>query len=52
MLVAGEDRYGHWDPDPEPTHDLDPLSIAALDKVWADYRDRNATKQTARTAAT
>jgi chlorinating enzyme len=48
MLVAGEDRYGHWDPDPEPTHDLDPHSIAALDKVWADYRDANATKQTAR----
>jgi hypothetical protein len=28
-LVRGEDRYGHWDVDPVPRWDLDPICIAA-----------------------
>jgi non-heme Fe2+,alpha-ketoglutarate-dependent halogenase len=47
MPVAGEDRYGHWDRDPEPRIDLDPVSMAALDDVWARYRDAAATRQAA-----
>ena len=47
MPVAGEDRYGHWDRDPEPRFDLDPVSMAVLDGVWARYRDEAATRQAA-----
>lgn len=49
MLVAGEDKYGYWDRDVEPTVDLDPKSLAMLDSVWGQYRDENATKQVAGT---
>ena len=49
MLVAGEDKYGHWDRDIEPQMDLDPKSLAFLDSVWGQYRDENATTQVART---
>jgi non-haem Fe2+, alpha-ketoglutarate-dependent halogenase len=28
-LLRGTDRYHHWDPDPEPRWDLDPVCIAA-----------------------
>ena len=47
MRVAGEDRYGHWDADPEPSYDLDPQALAVLDSVWAKYRDETATAQAA-----
>jgi non-heme Fe2+,alpha-ketoglutarate-dependent halogenase len=47
MLVSGTDRYGHWDADPEPKTDLDPESMAALDNIWAAYRDESATTQAA-----
>ena len=47
MLAAGEDRYGHWDQDPEPKQDLDPDTMAVLDDVWAQYRDASATAQAA-----
>jgi non-heme Fe2+,alpha-ketoglutarate-dependent halogenase len=47
MPVAGEDRYGNWDQDPEPRIDLDPVSMAVLDNVWARYRDEAATRQAA-----
>lgn len=29
MLVRGRDRYGHFDPEPEPQADLDPAALAA-----------------------
>lgn len=47
MHIAGTDRYGHWDADPEPKVDLDPDSIAFLTKVWGSYRDETTTKQAA-----
>lgn len=51
MHIAGIDRYDHWDKDPEPAFDLDPVSMAALDNVWATYRDETATAQAARPGA-
>jgi non-haem Fe2+, alpha-ketoglutarate-dependent halogenase len=47
MPVAGQDRYGFWDLDPEPRHDLDARSLAMLDAVWATYRDEATTSQAA-----
>jgi hypothetical protein len=38
-LVRGVDRYGHWDADCLPRHDLDPLSMAQLASAWGEYRD-------------
>jgi ectoine hydroxylase-related dioxygenase (phytanoyl-CoA dioxygenase family) len=51
MHVAGEDPYGHWDRDVEPKIDLDPNSLAFLDRVWGQYRDEAVTQQVARNAA-
>ena len=39
ILMQGEDRYGHWDDDPEPRFDLDPVSVAAMERAQAGYRD-------------
>ena len=50
MLVAGEDKYGHWDRDPEPRFDLDPVAMHALDNIWAAYRSEDATPQAAQPA--
>lgn len=36
-LVRGVDRYHHWDPDPEPRFDLDPVCIAASAAFVANY---------------
>lgn len=38
LLVRGRDKHGHWDAEPEPRHDLDPICLAALDEVYAQYR--------------
>jgi len=38
-LVRGVDRYGHWDPDPLPRFDLDPVAYGALRAAWGQYRD-------------
>jgi hypothetical protein len=38
-LVRGVDRYGHWDPDPLPRFDLDPVAYAAMRAAWGQYRD-------------
>ena len=51
MSIAGVDRYGHWDRDPEPQTDLDPVSMKFLDSIWAQYRDEAATVQAARQSA-
>jgi len=37
-LVRGEDRYGHWAPDPVAERDMDPVCLAALDEAWDRYR--------------
>lgn len=39
ILVRGEDRYGNWDTDPEPRFSRDPVSMAALERFQALYRD-------------
>jgi hypothetical protein len=39
LLVRGEDRYGHWDPEVVPRHDLDERSFALLRSVWGHYKD-------------
>jgi hypothetical protein len=28
MLVRGEDRHGHFDPEPRPQHDMNPQGLA------------------------
>ncbi len=38
-LVRGEDRFGHFRPEPEPAFDFDPEKPGALDGM---LRDRNA----------
>ena len=39
LLVRGEDRYGHWDPEILPRPDLDPLAFDLLRSVWGEYKD-------------
>ena len=48
LLVRGEDRYGHWDPDPEPRFDLDPVCVEAMDRSLAGYNDRAVVQEAAR----
>lgn len=38
-LVRGVDRFGHWDADALPRHDLDPLSMQQLGQSWGAYKD-------------
>lgn len=38
-LVRGTDRFGHWDADPLPRYDLDPVAYAAMRAAWGQYRD-------------
>ncbi len=45
-LVRGVDAHGHWDPDPLPKADLDPIAFACLRSVWGQYKDGD-TKQAA-----
>ena len=39
LLVRGEDRYGHWDPEILPRYDLDPVAFDLLRSVWGEYKD-------------
>jgi ectoine hydroxylase-related dioxygenase (phytanoyl-CoA dioxygenase family) len=38
-LVCGEDRYHHWDRDPEPACDRDPAILELMNAAIARYRD-------------
>ena len=38
-LVRGVDTHGHWDPDPLPRFDFDPVAFAMLRSVWGQYKD-------------
>ena len=38
-LVRGVDKFNHWDPEPLPREDLDPVSMDFLRKSWARYTD-------------
>lgn len=40
LLVRGEDTYGHWDPDPLPKRDMDPVTMDFLTNMWASYQDK------------
>ena len=47
LLVRGVDEYRHWDEDPIPRYDLDPLGLAANDAVTAVYyRNRTQVAET------
>jgi hypothetical protein len=48
-LVSGTDRYNHWDHDPEPTRDRDPVIWDLMHQADKHYRDR-AHKQDAEPA--
>lgn len=37
-VMRGQDRFGHWQPDPKPKRDFDPDCLAALDAAWNRYR--------------
>ena len=37
LLVRGEDTHGHWDPDPEPRFDYDPVCVAHMKRCIAGY---------------
>jgi non-heme Fe2+,alpha-ketoglutarate-dependent halogenase len=39
LLVRGADAYHHWDADPLPLRDLDPVAFDMLKSVWGQYRD-------------
>lgn len=41
-LVRGTDRFGHWDSDPLPRYDLDPVAVAAVHAAWEQYRGATA----------
>ena len=41
LLVRGEDNYGHWDFDPEPRYDFDPIAMEAVMRGQAGYNDRD-----------
>src|SRR4029453_16188385 len=32
------DKYGHWDPEPMPKTDLDPVCMEFLRESWSRYR--------------
>jgi non-haem Fe2+, alpha-ketoglutarate-dependent halogenase len=38
-LVRGTDKYGHWDTEPMPKTDLDPVCMEFLRQSWSRYRD-------------
>ncbi len=40
-LLCGEDAYGHWDLDPEPAGDRDPVIWDLMHQADAGYRDRS-----------
>ena len=49
-LISGQDRFGHWDHDPLPTRDRDPVIMDLMHKANSHYRDKNH-KQDAEPAA-
>lgn len=48
LLVRGEDRRGHWDPDPEPRFDLDPVCMEVMERWIAGYQDHDVQQEAAR----
>jgi ectoine hydroxylase-related dioxygenase (phytanoyl-CoA dioxygenase family) len=44
-LVRGEDRYGHWDLDPTPRHDFDPVVMELVERARAGYVDPSVAQE-------
>jgi hypothetical protein len=44
-LVHGTDRYGHWDHDPMPTCDRDPVIWELMQQGFERYRDRRVRQE-------
>jgi len=44
-LVRGVDDYGHWDPDPAPRFDRDPLILDHMRAAHARYHDRSVAQE-------
>ncbi len=44
-LVRGADRHGHWDPDPAPTRDRDPVIVDHMRAQQRRYRDRSVAQE-------
>ena len=40
LLVRGRDEFGHWDPDPAPRFDDDPLIDQFIAQSYLRYRDQ------------
>lgn len=51
LLVRGTDEYGHWDPDPEPRFDLDPVCLDHLERCRSGYRDESIKQEKDRASA-
>lgn len=51
ILVRGEDRFGHWDEDPRPRFDLDPVALAAMKRAQDSYRDSSLRSEAERAGA-
>lgn len=51
ILMRGEDRFGHWDDDPEPRKNFDPVSMAALKVFQDNYRNPDLRTEAERAAS-
>jgi non-heme Fe2+,alpha-ketoglutarate-dependent halogenase len=51
LMLCGEDRYGYWDHDPEPTCDEDPVIKAAMDRSFEEYMKARAAQSHAKLEA-
>jgi len=38
LLVRGVDEYAHWDAEPQPRYDLDPVTMADLTRVFGRFQ--------------
>ena len=48
LLVRGTDAYGHWDRDPEPRFDLDPVCLEVMERWIRGYEDSAVTQEAER----
>jgi ectoine hydroxylase-related dioxygenase (phytanoyl-CoA dioxygenase family) len=48
LLVRGTDAYGHWDRDPEPRFDLDPVCLEVMERWIRGYEDTAVTQEAER----
>jgi hypothetical protein len=44
-LVRGTDRYGHWDPDPMPRFDRDPIVLEHMNAAYRRYKDKSVRQE-------